>query len=98
VLGDETRAAGSHGGGTVTVAVLFFAGAREAAGVARASRALERGATVSELADQLCSEYGAGLEAQMETCAVWVNGSPARAGTVLGDGDEVALLPPVSGG
>jgi molybdopterin converting factor small subunit len=32
------------------------------------------------------------------TCKVWVNGEPAERDTVVHDQDEVAILPPVSGG
>jgi molybdopterin converting factor small subunit len=77
------------------VTVLFFAGARDAAGTPRASF---RSRTVSELIEQLRSAYGPELEAVLPTCAVWVNGSPAAPGTMLDQGDEVAVLPPVSGG
>ena len=82
----------------VAVTVLFFAGAREATGVARSTFSCAPGAVVAELAEQLRSTYGPQLEAVMPTCAIWVNGSPAAPGTVLRPGDEVALLPPVSGG
>jgi molybdopterin converting factor small subunit len=36
----------------------------------------------------------------LEKCAVWVNGDEPVAGdeTLLAPGDEVAILPPVSGG
>jgi molybdopterin converting factor small subunit len=79
------------------VTVLFFANAREAAG-ARSTRAPADGRTLEELMDELCSTYGDGLKGVLATCAVWVNGSPAARTTVLHSGDEVALLPPVSGG
>jgi molybdopterin converting factor small subunit len=34
----------------------------------------------------------------LATSRVWVNGEPAERATPVGDGDEVAVLPPVSGG
>jgi molybdopterin synthase sulfur carrier subunit len=79
------------------VTVLFFAGAREAAGTRRA-RLPADGRTVAELLDELRSTYGAELKAVLNVCAVWVNGSPVAGTTVLAAGDEVAVLPPVSGG
>ncbi len=79
------------------VTVLFFAGAREAAGTGRA-RARADGRSVAELLAELVCTYGDGLEAVLATCAVWVNGSPASGTTLLVEGDEVAVLPPVSGG
>jgi molybdopterin converting factor small subunit len=47
---------------------------------------------------ELRSRYGPDFEAVMTSCAIWVNGSPSEPGTVLRAGDEVAVLPPVSGG
>jgi MoaD family protein len=75
--------------------VRLFAAAREAAGVGR-----DRidAATVQELLDTARARYGAGFAAVLETCRVWVNGDAAELDTKLLDGDEVALLPPVSGG
>ncbi|HTW07772.1 MAG TPA: MoaD/ThiS family protein [Acidimicrobiales bacterium] len=90
----QTGAAGSP---TAAVTVLFFASAREAAGVARTAVNAD-GTTVDQLAKQLCATYGPGLEAVMATCATWVNGAPAKAATLLVAGDEVAVVPPVSGG
>ena len=77
------------------VTVLFFAGAREAAGTRRAEFS---SLTVAGLIEQLRSAYGRELEALLPACAVWVNGSPAAPATELREGDEVAVLPPVSGG
>jgi molybdopterin converting factor small subunit len=78
--------------------VLFFAGAREAAGERRAVFEDAAGLTVAQLVHRALSRYGPSLEAVVPTCAIWVNGSPSPPGTVLAAGDEVAILPPVSGG
>ncbi|MGH9106757.1 MAG: MoaD/ThiS family protein [Acidimicrobiales bacterium] len=82
--------------GPGAVTVLFFAGARQAAGQSRAS--MPAGATVAELAERLHSSYGEQMAAVLASCAIWVNGLPAEPGMLLHAGDEVALLPPVSGG
>jgi molybdopterin synthase catalytic subunit len=82
---------------TEAVTVLFFAAAREAAGVARTVLPAA-GATLVQLVQRLRSTYGGQLEAVLPSCSIWVNRSPAEPGCVLRGGDEVALMPPVSGG
>ena len=78
------------------MAVLrLFAAARTAAGTARD---LVPGGTVGEVLASATERYGDGFAAVVPSCAVWVNGEPAPADRLVGDDDEVALLPPVSGG
>lgn len=77
------------------VTVLFFAAARQAAGVAKESA---RGFTLAEVMDGARRRHGEAFAAVLDGCRVWVNGEPAGEETPLHDGDEVAVLPPVSGG
>jgi MoaD family protein len=79
------------------VRLLLFARAREAAG--RRDEVLEA-ATLGELLALATSRYGPGFAAVLDASRVWVNGDEPTAGpaTALSDGDEVAVLPPVSGG
>ncbi len=42
--------------------------------------------------------YGDEFTLVAQTCRVWVNGEEPELGLSLGDDDEVAFLPPVSGG
>jgi molybdopterin converting factor small subunit len=78
------------------MAVLrLFAQAREAAGTARDS---VDGATVDEVLRAARSRYGDGFAALLPTCRVWVNGEPAADDVAVTAEDEVAVLPPVSGG
>lgn len=80
----------------VAVATLrLFASAREAAG---RSRDTVPGNTVAEVLHEATSRYGHGFAALLETCKVWVNGEEATADQAVTDADEVAVLPPVSGG
>jgi MoaD family protein len=82
----------------VTVRLRLFARAREAAGTAEA--AFAAGGTLGALLDDACARFGADFAAVLERSRVWVNGDDAPDGgaTLLRDGDEVAVLPPVSGG
>lgn len=75
--------------------IRLFAAAREAAGTDRDTL---DGATVGAVLDAAVARYGAGFAAVLGTCRVWVNGEPAEPGDAVADSDEVAVLPPVSGG
>ncbi len=44
------------------------------------------------------SRHGPSFVAVLGQCRVWLNGEPAELDTAVGDGDEIAVLPPVSGG
>lgn len=78
------------------MAVLrYFAGAREAAGI---DRETVSEATVGAVLDAACQRHGEGFARVLAHSKVWVNGEPASDDTAVGDGDEVAVLPPVSGG
>lgn len=87
------------GGGLGTLAgmaiVRMFASAREAAGTGRDELP---GATVGDVLGAARLRYGARFSDVLATCRVWVNGDEALDGTVVGPDDEVAVLPPVSGG
>lgn len=73
----------------------LFAAAREAAGTGTAEI---DGATVGEVLARAETEFGEGFRDVLHSCRIWVNGEPADPGTAVGDRDEVAVLPPVSGG
>jgi molybdopterin synthase sulfur carrier subunit len=78
-----------------TAVLLLFAAARAAAGTGRER---VRGDTVAEVLDAARARHGAHFAAVLEGSRVWVNGEPARPEQTLRDGDEIAVLPPVSGG
>jgi molybdopterin synthase sulfur carrier subunit len=73
----------------------LFAQARECAGTSEA--ALD-GVTVGEVLDTAVERYGARFAAILAVSAIWLNGEPASRELPVDDGDEVAVLPPVSGG
>ncbi len=73
----------------------LFASAREAAGTG--SDVID-GSTVAEVLAAAEARYGSAFGQVLATCKVWVNGDDAGPDTVVGPHDEVAVLPPVSGG
>jgi molybdopterin converting factor small subunit len=73
----------------------LFAAAREAAGTGHDA---VDGATVGEVLAAAEARYGAAFTAVLGTSRVWVNGEPARRDQPVSASDEVAVLPPVSGG
>jgi sulfur-carrier protein len=78
------------------MAVLrLFASAREAAGT---GSAVVDGNTVGEVLDLAVERYGAAFANVLGTCRVWVNGDAADRSAAVTSTDEVAVLPPVSGG
>jgi molybdopterin synthase sulfur carrier subunit len=73
----------------------LFAGAREAAGTGRDELP---GATVAAVLDAARARYGSAFGDVLEHCAIWCNGEPCELDQLVTDRDEVAVLPPVSGG
>lgn len=73
----------------------LFASVREAAGTAQA---VVDGATVGEVLDRARARFGPDFARQLERSRVWLNGDDAALDAPVGDEDEVAVLPPVSGG
>ncbi len=73
----------------------LFAQAREAAG----SGTLEIDApTVRSVLDAASARLGDDFDAVLASSRVWLNGTPADLDDEVGHDDEVAILPPVSGG
>ncbi len=75
--------------------VRFFAQARDAAGCREAD---VDGATVEAVLAAVVAGYGAGLGAVLATSTIWVNGERAEPAQEIHATDELAILPPVSGG
>jgi len=75
--------------------VRLFAQAREAAGTG--SDVLP-GATVADVLQAARARYGAAFGDVLDQSRVWVNGEPTELDMSVDDNDEVAVLPPVSGG
>lgn len=79
------------------VVVRLFAILRERAGTGEFVMELPEGATVALAADQLKKTYSA-VGDNAKHVAYAVNREYAAVDTVLQDGDELAVIPPVSGG
>jgi molybdopterin synthase sulfur carrier subunit len=84
----------------VIVRLLLFAGAREAAGRSRDEFDIDPGTPLDRLLAQAVERYGDGFASVLASSRVWVNGDEPAAdrATALSALDEVAVLPPVSGG
>ena len=79
------------------VTVRLFARLRDIAGAAELAREFPPRATIGDVWRQLAREFPdfAGYERSISSA---INADYARMDQVIGEGDEVAFLPPVSGG
>jgi molybdopterin synthase catalytic subunit len=80
------------------VHILTFGVLKDWFGSAGSSIELEDGATVADLLERLAHRHATGPAAPLRGIAVSVNAEYSVSARVLCDGDEVGLLPPVSGG
>jgi MoaD family protein len=80
------------------VTLRLFAQARESVGASRVEFAASSVPTVGDVLDEAANRYGQSFVDVLGMSNVWLNGSPADRAMTVGDGDEVAVLPPVSGG
>jgi len=83
--------------GSGEVRVRFFAAARDAVGT---REVLVGSQPLGPLLDALRDDYGPAFGSVLDASRVWVNGEDPLDGdaTVVHAGDEVAIVPPVSGG
>jgi molybdopterin converting factor subunit 1 len=79
------------------VSVRFFAVLRDKAAVSVAALELPDYSTVGDASKEIARLYPA-IASMLHRTAFAVNMNKADAGVVLKAGDELALLPPVSGG
>lgn len=73
----------------------LFAGLRELAG---ASSVEVDGDTVGRVLDSATARFGAQFARRLATAKIWLNGKPAALDDAVAPSDEIALIPPVSGG
>ena len=79
------------------VEVLLFGAAADRAGTRKVQLEVEEDSTLAEVWPLLVERYP-DLSSMRDTLAFAVNGEYARMDGRVGPGDEVAVLPPVSGG
>lgn len=73
----------------------LFGPAREAAGT---SDAIVSGSDVASVVAGARARFGEPFSTVLEGSRLWVNGEEAHPDTPVDDDDEVAVIPPVSGG
>jgi molybdopterin synthase catalytic subunit len=81
----------------VTINLRHFAVVREAVGASAETRSYDAPPTAAQVFDELAEAHPA-LSGLRRSIMVMVNQAYASPKTVLADGDEVAFIPPVSGG
>jgi len=82
---------------TINVNILYFASAKEATAVRMEPIELPKNASVKELLSNLSMMHPK-IRGMLNIIQVSVNYKVVDKGTILNDGDEVAILPPISGG
>ncbi len=79
------------------VTVRYFASIRELIGKRSEIRDVSERTTAGDLVDTIVADYPA-VEGMSRTSRIMVNHEYAERDRVLSDGDEIAMIPPVSGG
>jgi molybdopterin converting factor subunit 1 len=82
---------------SVTIEVLFFGQVKDVVGRSSETVEMPAGATLGDLFDRYAAQFPA-LAAMASSLVLAANQKFAARGRALAEGDEIALLPPVSGG
>jgi molybdopterin converting factor small subunit len=75
--------------------VRLFANLREAAGTGRVDI---DGGSVRDVVETACEQFGTVFSLGVEHSRLWLNGEPTELDAPVVDTDELAMIPPVSGG
>jgi molybdopterin converting factor small subunit len=75
--------------------LLLLGPAREAAGIGNDEI---DGNSVTEVLQEAVRRYGTGFEDVLRVSQIWINGEPGESRTSVGPHDQIAVLPPISGG
>jgi molybdopterin converting factor subunit 1 len=81
----------------IYVTVLYFASAKDATGCRKESFGLSEGGTIKDLLSKISKTHPKIIDV-LKTMQFSVNYKVVDVNTLLKEGDEVALLPPISGG
>ncbi len=81
----------------ISIKMLFFGQLKEIAGAAEMSREVPAGSSTQDLFEQMAAEFPR-LAALRGSVVLARNAAFVQTPEALSDGDEIALLPPVSGG
>ena len=79
------------------VRLLFFASCKDIVGCRETDIEIDEGSTVTQMYQAVFSRFPA-LKRLEKTLSIAVNAEYADTSAVLQEGDEVAFIPPVSGG
>ena len=82
---------------TVRISILYFATVKDATGIRMESIDLSNDTSIREMLSKISIIYPK-LKHILNNIQISVNYRIVDLNTVLKDGDEVALLPPISGG
>ena len=82
---------------TMRVSIRLFARLRDITGTGEIEQQVPEGSTVRTIWDALASEFP-DLRDYQTSISTAVNAEYSRMDAPVGEGDEVAFLPPVSGG
>jgi sulfur-carrier protein len=89
------QAAQTRGYADYVAVLLLFASAREACGTGRSEIDAP---TVGAVIEAAKLRFGERFVEVLPTCKIWLNGEEVHESTPVTGNDEVAVLPPVSGG
>ncbi|MBA3750572.1 MAG: MoaD/ThiS family protein [Nitrosopumilus sp.] len=82
---------------SIHITILYFASARDATGIRMESKEVPKDTSIQELLTNLSIIYPK-IKSILNIIQVSVNYKVVKLNTNLKYGDEVALLPPISGG
>jgi len=75
--------------------ILFFAQVKEATGVSKMELHVS---TVEQAIAETTDKFGSDFSKVLETSQIWLNGKPCSLQDSVQNADEIAIIPPVSGG